>query len=134
MEKEKILANKLGYLFYFQLGDNQLACYGSYFAGKEEVYLNDDLISSKRSFGFKSTHAIDIDRKKYDISYQIVNPLSGKVTCSLLSDNRLILAQSQSLVSGNNKSVNNMLLRCFAVGFTAGVLGYIAGKYILAWV
>lgn len=133
MDKEEALASKLGYLFYFQCNDNQITCYKSYFSGKEEVYLNDDLLSRKRSFALNSHHAIDIQGTRYDIVYQLVKPLIGKVTCSFLFDNTLILAQSQSLFNGNNKSANNVLLRCFAVGFVAGALGYVAGKYLFAW-
>lgn len=51
MMKDDILhTKKLGYKFYFQDGDNQIACFGSFFTGKEEIYINDDLINTYRFF------------------------------------------------------------------------------------
>ncbi|MBH0057099.1 hypothetical protein I6F65_09005 [Pseudoalteromonas sp. SWXJZ94C] len=44
MKNDILNTKKLGYKFYFQDGDNQIACFGSYFTGKEEIYVNDDLV------------------------------------------------------------------------------------------
>ena len=60
MKNEAYLVKKSGYNFYFQEGDNQIACFGSFFTGKEEVYVDDDLVSTKRSFGFKSVHQFEL--------------------------------------------------------------------------
>lgn len=54
MKNDILNTKKLGYKFYFQDGDNQIACFGSYFTGKEEVFINDELVSSKRSVGRKT--------------------------------------------------------------------------------
>ena len=49
MKNDILNTRKLGYKFYFQDGDNQIACFGSYFTGKEEVYVNDCLLYTSPS-------------------------------------------------------------------------------------
>ena len=79
MKSETDLVNKRGYKFYFQQGDNQIACFGSYFSGKEEVYINDELVSSKRNFGFKSAHEFELEGSTYRVIYAVLNPFTGKI-------------------------------------------------------
>lgn len=134
MSNETFLVRKGGYRFYFQDGDNQIACLGSYFTGKEEVYINDDLISTKRSFGFKSVHQFNHEGANCRIIYKLVNLLSGKVECSFLKESEKLGTQSQSLFSEYPKQGVSIIFWCFIVGFFFGVMGYLLGLSLIAWI
>lgn len=133
MKDETYLIKKRGYKFYFQEGDNQVACCGSFYSGKEEVYVNDDLVSTKRSFGFTSVHQFEFEGIKYRVVYQLKNLLSARVECSLLKENELIAKQSQSLFSDKPKLGAGIVLWCFVVGFAFGGLGYAFSHFLLNW-
>ncbi|MFT5923702.1 MAG: hypothetical protein ACI9LE_000687 [Paraglaciecola sp.] len=133
MKNETDLTKKRGYKFYFQADDNQIACFGSYFSGKEEVYINDELVSSKRNFGFKSVHELELEGTKYRVIYDIINPFIGKVECSFLKGRKSIATQSQSLFSDNPKAGASIVLWCFIIGFTFGALGYTFAHFLFGW-
>jgi hypothetical protein len=133
MRNEKYLISKSGYKFYFQEGDNQIACFGSFFSGKEDVYINDDLVSTKRNFGFKSVHKFEFEGTKYSVIYELKNAISGKLDCSLLKGNMQIATQSQSLFSENPKKAAITVLWCFIVGFAFGGLGYAFSYFLFGW-
>lgn len=130
MNDETYLDNKSAYKFYFQEGDNQIACHGSYFTGKEEIYLNDDLVSSKRNFGFKGVHQFDIKGDQYSVIYELSNLLSGKITCTFMKGRKSIAVQSQSLFSKDPKMATAIMLLCFIAGFTCAGLGYAFGHFL----
>ncbi|MFT6285234.1 MAG: hypothetical protein ACJAXM_001717 [Arenicella sp.] len=127
MQNNILNTKKLGYKFYFQDGDNQIACFGSFFTGKEEVYINDDLASSKRSVGFKSKHKFKFAENDYQIEYEMKNILTGRLTCTFLKNKHLIKQQEQTSISFIKDPKKAVLLigGCFLVGFLSGIAGYI---------
>jgi len=133
MKNEAYLVKKSGYNFYFQEGDNQIACFGSFFTGKEEVYIDDDLVSTKRSFGFKSVHQFELQGTQYRVIYDLINPITGKVECSLLKGRMNIATQTQSLFSENPKGAARIVLLCFIAGFAFGGLGYAFSQFLFSW-
>jgi hypothetical protein len=133
MKNETYLVKKRGYKFYFQQGDNQIACFGSFFSGKEEVYINDELVSSKRNFGFKSVHEFELEGIKYHVNYHIINQFTGRVECSFLKGRKAIATQSQSLFSENPKAGASIVFWCLMVGFIFGVLGYTSAHLLFGW-
>ena len=98
MKNDILNTKKLGYKFYFQDGDNQIACFGSYFTGKEEVYVNDDLVSSKRSVGRKSTHTFEFNAHSYQVKYHMQNIITGKLECTFFKNNEQVKQQEQTVL------------------------------------
>jgi hypothetical protein len=132
MKNKTDLIKKRGYKFYFQEGDDQIACFGN-FTGKEEVYINDELVSSKRNFGFKSVHQFEIQARQYSVIFDVINPLIGKVECSFLKGRKNIATQSISLFSDNPKQGAGIVVWCFIIGFTFGALGYALSHFLFGW-
>jgi hypothetical protein len=133
MKNDILNTKKLGYKFYFQDGDNQIACFGSFFTGKEEVYINDDLVSSKRSMGFKSKHQFEFAEMNYQIEFEMKNILSGRLECTYFKNNQLLEQQEQtsiSLIKDPKKAVL-FVGGCFLVGFLSGIAGYFFLSVIL---
>lgn len=132
MRSDAGLDKKRGYQFYFKAGDNQIACFGSFFTGKEDVYVNDELVSSKRNFGFKSAHEFEIEGVKYRVVYDLVNLITGKVECSFFKGRKSLASQSQSPFSQNPKTGASVALWCFIVGFIFGCLGYAFAHFLFS--
>ena len=86
MNNDILNTKKLGYKFYFQDGDDQIACFGSYFTGKEEVYINDELVSEKRNINVKSKHQFELSGNTFNVKFEMLNILTGKLQCSLFKN------------------------------------------------
>ncbi len=133
MKNDILNTKKIGYKFYFQDGDNQIACFGSFFTGKEEVYINDDLVSSKRSMGLKSKHQFEFAEQSYQIEYEMINMLTGKVECSFFKNEQLLEQQQQTLISLIKNPTQALLFigGSFAIGFLSGLVGYVLVSTIM---
>ncbi len=133
MKNDILNTKKIGYKFYFQDGDNQIACFGSFFTGKEEVYINDDLVSSKRSMGLKSKHQFEFAEQSYQIEYEMINMLTGKVESSFLKNEQLLEQQQQTLISLIKNPTQALLFigGSFAFGFLSGLVGYVLVSTIM---
>ena len=123
MKNDILNTKKFGYKFYFQDGDNQIACFGSFFTGKEEVYINDDLVSSKYSVGFKSKHRFQFAEDDYQVEYEMENIFSGRVAWSFFKNKQLIEQQKQTVLKDPKKAVL-FIVSCFLIGVLSGIAGY----------
>lgn len=121
MENEILNTKKLGYKFYFQDGDNQIACFGSYFTAKEEVYINDDLVSSKRSINVKSNHEFEFENSQYQVTFDMLNILTGRLECSLYKDRKVVAKQIQCTLPSDPKKAAFFIVGCALGG---AVFGY----------
>ena len=133
MKNDILNTKKLGYKFYFQDGDNQIACFGSYFTGKEEVYINDDLVTSRRSVNIKSSHKFDFENSHYQVKFDMLNILTGRLECTLYKDQEVLAKQVQSSLPSDPKKAAFFILGCALGGAvfgytTATVVELIVGK------
>ena len=119
MNNDILNTKKLGYKFYFQDGDDQIACFGSYFTGKEEVYINDELVSEKRSINVTSTHQFELSGNRFNVKFEMHNILTGRLECSLFKNKKLIKSYEQSSLFNNPKTS----LKVFAGSFLGGLIG-----------
>lgn len=53
--------------FYFDVHGQQLRVWFSSFSGAERIYLNDQLVSSNRSYRKMSTHTLNIEGESYSL-------------------------------------------------------------------
>ena len=133
MKNDILNTKKLGYKFYFQDGDNQIASFGSYFTGKEEVYINDDLVSSRRSVNIKSSHKFGFENSQYQVKFDMLNILTGRLECTLYKDQEVLAKQVQSSLPSDPKKAAFFILGCALGGAvfgytTATVVELIVGK------
>ncbi len=64
-------------------GLNTIKIFGSN-TGKEEVYLNDVLVSEKRTIKLQNTHQFsDVQGNKYEITFIVTNLIKGELTCQI---------------------------------------------------
>ncbi|WP_462146807.1 hypothetical protein [Pseudoalteromonas gelatinilytica] len=120
MKNDVLNSHKLGNKFYFQDGDNQIACFGHIMSGKEKIYVNDELVSEKRSFGFKSNHDFNYQGNAYAVKFEMQNILTGKVECSFYKAGKLVKQSTQTSLTDNPKQVALVTLGCFLGGAISG--------------
>lgn len=107
---------KQGYNFYFNLEGQEIRAYGSYLSGREEVYVNDNLVSKKRSLNFKSHHEFKLDEDTFEVEFNVVNLLNGEIECVLIKNG--VHAETKIITSGP---------AVFWSSFSAGILMGLAG-------
>jgi len=134
MKNDILNTRKLGYKFYFQDGDNQIACFGSYFTGKEEVFINDELVSDKRNQKVASAHLFKHGEDDFKVTFEMRNILTGRLECSLYKNGQFIKSYEQSSLLNNPKTSLKVLFGCFFGGLVGGylliiILEFLIGKF-----
>src|SRR5690606_22710478 len=67
---------------YFDLGEHTIRVEVSTFSGKEEVFVNDQCVSSKRSFRLKTVHEFVLDDQAVKIIVHIKNIFTNPMVIS----------------------------------------------------
>ncbi|BDF93345.1 hypothetical protein RC083_05085 [Pseudoalteromonas haloplanktis] len=134
MKNDILNTKKLGYKFYFQDGDDQIACFGSYFTGKEEVYVNDELVSEKRSINVTSKHQFELSGNTFNVKFEMHNILTGRLECSLYKNKKLVKSYQQSSLFNNPKTSLKVMVGCFLGGLAGGfilisILEFLLGEF-----
>lgn len=75
-----------GYHYYFQLGQHRIHAFGSAKSGKEQVFVDQNMVAEKRSFGRKSCLAFQIDGNDMEVEFHMVNMFSGELHCTLIQN------------------------------------------------
>ena len=122
MKNDILNTKKLGYKFYFQDGDDQIACFGSYFTGKEEIYVNDDLVSSKGGMGVSSKHSFEYAGNTFQVSFDMQNILTGKLVCTVFKNQQRFSESQQTSLISNPKASLKVIAWSFFGGLVGGYL------------
>lgn len=119
LNKEKV-SLKHGYWFYFDDEGTQIAAHGSALSGKEAVFIDGEIASTKRSFSRKSTHDFQYQEHYYQVVFFMESMLKGTLSCSLYKDGNLVSATKKSYTT------KNFPLKSFLIGTAIGaVFGYL---------
>lgn len=95
LNKEKA-SLKHGYWFYFDDKGTQIAAHGSALSGKETVFIDGEIASTKRSLSRKSTHDFQYKGHNYQIVFFMGSVLKGTLSCSLYKEGELVTATTKS--------------------------------------
>ncbi len=124
---------------YFDHGEDTITCVASLITGKEQVYINDQLVSEKRSFRFKSVHHFQLNGQQASITISVGNLLKGPYTIEFWLDGtrvdsdewnyQRLLAQAKSAHA--NKSLGQVMGVYFIYGMIGGFVGALFG-YLIA--
>ena len=126
-QETKDVTIRHGYWFFFEQGPNKIAIHGSSISGMETIYLNDEIVSKKRSYKFKSEHEFSIDGDIYSVVFKMTNWLRGELCCSLFKGAELITTETKAYYQKNNKLLIVSSLVCgLAAGF---IFAYFAIKF-----
>ncbi|MBL1140807.1 MAG: hypothetical protein HND53_02145 [Proteobacteria bacterium] len=79
-----------GYDFQFEFNGLSFRGGGSPLSGKEFVYVNDDLVSSKRSRSTLSKHEFSVDGNNYKLEFEVLDKSKGELACRLYYEDKLV--------------------------------------------
>ncbi|MFT7560557.1 MAG: hypothetical protein ACI93R_002478 [Flavobacteriales bacterium] len=77
---------KKGYWFFFEDNGTKFAAQGSIWSGKETIYADDEIVSSKRSFSRSSIHSFELNGHAYSVKFHMSNILTGALECQVTRD------------------------------------------------
>ena len=105
---------KEGIWLVYQDGDNIIKFWGSGMSGKEKVYLNDILVSEKRSMKMISEHHFSINNKKYKITCKTISFMNGTLLCNFYRDDQLIKSFNTKIHYTRYQSIFRILILMLA--------------------
>ena len=79
-----------GYDFRFEFNGLSFRAGGSSVSGKEFVYVNDELVSSKRSQSTLSEHEFSLNDNHYKLEFEVLDKAKGELACRLYCDDKLV--------------------------------------------
>ncbi len=79
-----------GYNFHFEFNGMSFRAGGSSVSGKEFVYVNDELVSSKRSQSTLSEHEFSVDGHNYKLEFEVLDKVKGELACRLYCDEKMV--------------------------------------------
>jgi hypothetical protein len=118
--------NPQEYWFYFDVDENTIALQCSAWSGLENYYINDELISSQRSWRRKGKHCFDYEDHHYCVQFHVSNMITGRVSCSLSRDGVDLGSEELAYFDGQKGVTQNLwrpLLPALVVGMLFGFVG-----------
>ncbi len=79
-----------GYDFQFEFNGLSFRAGGSSATGKEYVYVNDELISEKRSMSKLSEHPFAINNHNYKVEFDVLDKAKGELACRLYCEGKMV--------------------------------------------
>jgi hypothetical protein len=94
---------------------------GSYWTGRERIWIDDQLVIDKRSYGFRSEHDFDHQGDKFKVVFDMKNMLTGDLQIEAARNGKELFSDRKRLYS----------LRMFiALLLILGAAGYGLGFYV----
>jgi len=120
---------KTGFNFIFSEEGNTIRAFGSAKSGKEQVFVNDNLMTEKRSFGRRSCLSFESNEHQYEVEFHMVNLFTGELHCTLIKDGVHVKTLKQSLAKKYQLNGKTKLLFLVSQGFVAGFVLVMALNY-----
>jgi hypothetical protein len=111
---------KSGFWFFFEDEGIEIAVNASAFSGKETVYVNDNPVSEKRSYGLLSLHNFQYKGKHYRVKCDVVNIWTQNVECSLSINGKVQFTETKAYITGGIKGFIKLLVLWIGFGATVG--------------
>ncbi len=117
----------LAFRFEFEHDGHNITANASGINGKEEVLVNGEPVSKKRSLGFSSRHDFVVDGTEYELHFKVRGFMLSRLECRLVANGNEVATKTHSAFA--NKKIT---LRNFILFFLGGmVFGYLAATIAL---
>jgi hypothetical protein len=113
-----------GFNFKFNAEGHEVHAWGSAKPGKEKVYVDGKLVSSKWSFTKKSLHTFTVNNISYELEFNMVSLLTGELHCILIRKGVHVETQKQvAKFTANKRLMKWRIFLWFVIGFAFGFFG-----------
>ena len=121
-----------GYWFYFDDNGTPITAFGSAVSGREKVFVDDELVSSKRNWRFSTHHDFTWNDTPYRVEFKVTDWRTGELTCSLSKDGTLVSTATKAYATSEKAAFSwrSLLLSVLYGGIFgfAVVWGFYQGK------
>lgn len=118
-----------GYWFYFYDGDLRITAFGSGLSGREAVFVEEELVSSKRSFRMGNIHHFDYANHRYQVELKVESIWTGQLSCTLSKDGEVIARETKSYIENPNDFWKANAKGILLIGLLGGVVGFLVGFF-----
>lgn len=113
-----------GFKFQFKIAEHDVVAWGSAKSGSENVALDGQIVSEKRSFSRRSVHTFEFEGNEYEIEFHTVSLLTGELHCTLIKNGVHVATQKQvAKYTADKKAAKWRIALWFVIGFGVGFLG-----------
>ena len=107
----------------FKDNSKTIRIWGSGWTGREKIWVNDKLVSDRRSFGFNPWHRFDFDDHLYEVIINVDGENFGAILVSILKDGVLTYrAQTNNVTKTKNGKPSLAYAISVLIGAIAGFL------------
>lgn len=111
-----------GIWFVFPDNESVIRAWSAALTGNEQIYVNDQLVSSARRFNKISEHAFSAAGHAYRVVFTTENVMQGPLQCALYRNDTLLAYAQCRYIKPRNLTIS-ILLALAAVGIAIGVIG-----------
>ena len=122
-KKNSTVSFRGGYNFLFEDEGHLIRVHGSAVTGKESIYVDDKLVTDKRSLGRRSCLSFAIDGIEYEAEFYVANLLTGETHCSLIKEGVHVETLKRTLKKSQQLNTKSLLISLLT-GAIAGFCGY----------
>jgi hypothetical protein len=122
-----------GFNFDFEDAGHVINVHCSSVSGKESIYLDNQLIASKRSFKRRSSMSFTIGEDNYEVEFNVVNMFKGETHCTLIKNDVHVKTIKKALLMKYQLSGKNAwltIIACFVIGSICGSLSVLISSTI----
>ena len=94
---------------------------GSYWTGREQVWLDGEVVSKKWNYRLSSSHCFMRNGESYKVAFKMKNLFTGKVEIAAYRNDALLFSETAQVFSGK---------RALLIFIIAVLLGYSSGYWL----
>ena len=118
-----------GFWFFFEVDDHQVTVHNSALTGRETIWVDDERVDSRTSWGKRSTRTVEVAGRTIEVELTAPNWAVVEVSCVLRHDGQEIARSVKKLKL--NKASNWAVIGSLFLG---GAAGYFAAKWGIQFV
>lgn len=123
-----------GYWFYFDDSGLKITASGSGFSGKEIIYVEDEIVSSKRSFKTRSKHQFTYGNNTYEVEFAVTNYWTGELECVLSKNGQIISRATKAFYKKGDPQIRRDIKLALFAGIITGALIILYASYSFGFV
>ena len=127
---ENTISFRKGFNYNFAQGEHTIHLNCSAVNGKEQLYIDDKLVSKKWSFRRKSIHQFSIGDDLYEVELNVVNMLTGETHCTLIKNDVHVKTLKKALKKSRQLNKSNFWWYIPGFFVAGAVSGFLAVKVI----
>ncbi len=128
---DETVSYRNGFNFEFEDANHLINVHCSSVSGKESIYLDGELVASKRSFRRKSSMTFSIDGDNYEVEFNVVDMLKGETHCTLIKNNLHVKTIKKALLKKNQISGKQGWMKVSVIFVFGLISGYLLMQYLL---